>query len=567
MKKSLFALLLAVSVISVTGCGTKDAANSITADTATAVTVTNTPTQAIEIVPTQVPLVDDGSLYPAYSIKDGDKKFGYINKTGTFVIEPKYFSATDFSDGIALVTDENGNKYIDTAGKVIYESSDDIYISSPFVNGAAVITKFNDTTTKYGYIDNQGKTLLEPIYDRASDFNKDGNAFVIVNGKYEKINKSGDIIDSYNVNKRYTNVLDFKDGYIIYEDPDTHTAGVIDYKGNIIITPSQNSGSYPVYNSILYLGNDLFGVGDSSKDYYSLVLRPYAIFDNKGEQITDYKFYDLTSFHNGYASATDDNYTYFINTKGETVTDLLKLSGNGTLTLNGDTIEASLDGDLIYMAKDGTVFWQAMKEKTLINGITVNSVKIKPSKFVTIYYPVLEGLSSQEVQDKVNQELKKLFVDSRKDVDKDDALSVEDSFQVEFLGNMLIINRIGYDYYFGAAHGMPIKDYYHIDLTTGDIYSLQDLFTEGKDYVSVINKIIKNYMDERKNNPNYMYFDNFSGISDNQYFYLTKDGIQIYFYPYDISPYAAGFPDFLISYDKLKDVINYDGPMWKAFHE
>lgn len=565
MKKSLIVLFI-LAAIAVTGCGKQKAADTTNVEAVVNEEATVTPSPTALATPTPIPISND-SLYPAYVTENGVRKYGYINQSGSFIIEPKYTTATDFSDGIALVKDETESKYINIAGNVIFKGTDDVYISSPFVNGAAVFTTFNDTTSKFGYLDTQGNILLESIYDRADDFKEDGTAFVIVNGKYEKINKSGDIIDSSNVNNRYSYILDFKDGYIIYEDPDTQTAGVVDYKGNVILTPPANQDIYPVYNSIIYLGNNLFGVGDNSKNYTYFAARPYAIFDNKGNQITDYKFYDLSPFHNGYASVTDDNYTYFINEKGETAADLPKLEGRGTLTLMGNVIKAEIDGDLIYMTKDGTYFWQAILPQKLENGLILDNVKVKPNKFVTVYYPVLEGLSSKEVQDKINQELKKLFTDSRKNLTKDDELSVEDTFQGELLGNMLIINRIGYDYYFGAAHGMPLKDYYHIDLSDGQIYSLPDLFLEGSDYVGVINKIIKSRIEEAQKDDNSLYFDGFETILKDQFFHLTRDGIVIYFYPYDIAGYAAGFQEFLISYDDLKNVINYNGPMWKAFHE
>lgn len=561
MKKILVPLLLALTVVLITGCEKQNKADTTVMEN-TAVT----PSPTALPTPTIAPIVAD-SLYPAYATIEGKKKYGYIDNTGEFVIEPKYSSASDFSDGVALVSDENESKYINTAGKVIFKGTSDSYITSDFANGAAVFSQQDDTTTKYGYIDTEGRIFLEPIYDRADDFRADGTAFVIVNGKYEKINKSGDILDSSNVNNRYSNILEYKDGYIIYEDPDTNTAGVVDYKGNVILTPLAKKDDFYSYNSILYLGNGLFGVDDSSKSYTNFAFRSYALFNNKGEQITDYIFYDLSPFHNGYASVTDDSYTYFINEKGEPATELPKTLGRGTLTLLGDAIKGYIDGELLYMTKDGTILWRSITQQKLDNGITIDSKKLKPNKFVSVNYPVINGLPQSEIQDQINLELKKKFTDARKDLTKEDELSVEDTFQSELLGNMLIILLEGYDYYFGAAHGMPIKNYYHIDLNTGEFYSLKDLFLDKSDYVSAINKIISQRINDEQKIDEAKYFDGFATITDDQFFHLTKDGIVIYFYPYDIAPYAAGFPEFKISYNDLKDVIDYNGPVWKIIHE
>lgn len=564
MKKIFILSMFICMTIAVTGCKKQtdmetDSTSSYTAETKT--TVTKTPN--VELTPTVKPK-QEVNLYPAYENVNGVKKYGYIDRTGAFVIDPQYESVNDFSDETALVSDENGSKYIDATGNVIYRVSDDITLSSPSVNGATVFQKTVNNAIKYGYLDTHGNVLLEPIYDRADDFKEDGTAYVIVNGKYEKINKSGDILDSYNVSSRYSNIIDFKDGYIIYEDPDTQSEGVIDYKENVILTPPDNSDISPNNNSIIYLGEGLFGVGDNSKSYYFTGNRPYAIFGNKGEQLTDYKYYDLSAFHDGYASVTDDKYTYFITTNGETDTNLPKLAGRGTLTLMGNIIKAEIDGNLMYLNKDGKVFWQGALSQKLDNVLTIGSVKVKPNKFITIYYPVLSGLQSKDLQDKINHKLKKLFLDPRKDLTKEDGLSVEDTFQSELLGNILVINRQGYDYNFGAAHGMPFKDTYHIDLSTGKMYSLKDLFYDNADYVDAISKIIGQKITEAKKSDNTMYFDDFSKISENQSFHLTKDGIIIYFSPYEIAPYSTGMPEFLIPYYKLDKIIHYSGELWQA---
>jgi hypothetical protein len=53
--------------------------------------------------------------------KDGYSKYGYINKKGEIVIEPKFDTVSSFSDGLALVlTKKQKWGYIDKTGKYIY---------------------------------------------------------------------------------------------------------------------------------------------------------------------------------------------------------------------------------------------------------------------------------------------------------------------------------------------------------------------------------------------------------------------------------------------------------------
>ena len=45
---------------------------------------------------------------------------------------------------------------------------------------------------KYGYIKSDGTYFIEPIFDKANDFNK-GFAFVILDGKRRYVNSAGEI--------------------------------------------------------------------------------------------------------------------------------------------------------------------------------------------------------------------------------------------------------------------------------------------------------------------------------------------------------------------------------------
>jgi hypothetical protein len=65
-----------------------------------------------------------------------------------------------------------------------------------------------------------------------------------------------------------------------------------------------------------------------------------------------------------------------------------------------------------------------------------------------------------------------------------------------------------------------------------------------------------------------MFFpESFLGIKENQYFILEEDALTIYFYPYDIAAYAAGFPEFLIPFDDISEYLDKDGVFWSSFHE
>lgn len=501
----------------------------------------------------------DITLYPAFVLKNNIRKYGYINEKGNFIIQPVYDGATEFSEGLAVINTMDTYKVIDTTGKVICKSGS--YIG-PFHNGIAIINKFT-TKQLYGYIDILGNEISKAnSYEYADNFNSDNKAFVYSEGKSNIIDIAGNILESYEIDSKYQDIIDFQEGYIIYVDSTTGNYGVINYKGQAVLEPKSD------IILVRYLGNELFEIKQKKEDsYLPPFYNPSALMNIKGEQLTDFNIYDLSDFHGGYASVTDDTYTYFIDTSGKEVTNLPKLEGRGTLTLLGDIMKAEIDKELLYMKKDGTVLWHSENEYNLTSDIHVKVMKYKPNKYVTVYYPIVEGLESKEIETKINNKLYELFINPRKNISTEEQLSVEDTFTVILQKQLLVINKNGYDYPFGAAHGLPIKNYYHININTGEFYTLKDLFINNSNYVALINSIIKEMIEKQGTEDDSMLFpESFKTISEDHNFYLTKKDLVIYFHPYDIAAYAAGFPEFSIPFDKLNGIIDEQGTFWNSFH-
>lgn len=118
--------------------------------------------------------------------------------------------------------------------------------------------------------------------------------------------------------------------------------------------------------------------------------------------------------------------------------------------------------------------------------------------------------------------------------------------------NILSIPLTMYEFT-GGAHGLTNIKHFNYNLITGQEIKLKDLFKVNSNYKEIINKYIS---DDISKNPN-VYFlgeDGFKGIKDDQNFYITEEGIVIYFSLYDIAPYSTGIPMFTITWD---DIIDY----------
>jgi len=116
---------------------------------------------------------------------EGQEKVGFINRSGKFVIAPKFNTdadfqnSSDFSDGLALIT-EGLNPTIIPRGRWAYvNTSGDIELitefeeSHSFKEGLALVEDNN----RWGFIDKKGNVVITPQFQFARDFS-DGLALV-----------------------------------------------------------------------------------------------------------------------------------------------------------------------------------------------------------------------------------------------------------------------------------------------------------------------------------------------------------------------------------------------------
>lgn len=122
-----------------------------------------------------------------------------IKKEPKIIIEPQFEYVESFYGGLAVFNNYNneGHGYIDKFGNIVFEQQFDI--ANPFgrysINPNIARVRVN---SKYGYVENTGRTLLEPIYDNITILNFD-TAAVEKDGKVGIIN----FYDDQEVDYRY----------------------------------------------------------------------------------------------------------------------------------------------------------------------------------------------------------------------------------------------------------------------------------------------------------------------------------------------------------------------------
>ena len=120
-------------------------------------------------------------------------------------------------------------------------------------------------------------------------------------------------------------------------------------------------------------------------------------------------------------------------------------------------------------------------------------------------------------------------------------------------GNIINILQSGYDYY-GGVHGMPYIESYVYDLKTGERLYLSDLIDISEDE---FDELVLEYITVHMNETQEYYWDgydetvrNYAGLDESN-FYLTDTGVTVYYAPYMLASYAAGFQEAEIPYERL----------------
>ena len=121
-----------------------------------------------------------------FSRKDfwGNKeRFGYIDaSTGKVAIEPQFYYAGEFSEGLAAARGENGVGFIDTTGKIVVPVKGCIVGGkrAKIHKGTAAV-RINDK--RYGIISVSGEWALEANYDKIEHVNN--GIYIVITENYK----------------------------------------------------------------------------------------------------------------------------------------------------------------------------------------------------------------------------------------------------------------------------------------------------------------------------------------------------------------------------------------------
>lgn len=171
----------------------------------------------------EVTLLNDfhESLASFHKGKGENERAGYLNTELKVAIEPRFKSAGNFYDGRARVEDLDGSEYyIDKTGRKVFPDRD----GSDFQDGKA----FFKLNGKYGFINTDGETIIEPQFDDANHFGED-LAAVKIKDKWGFIDVNGKVV----IKPAFDDAGEFNEGLASVAIKDKW--GFIDKTGKVII--------------------------------------------------------------------------------------------------------------------------------------------------------------------------------------------------------------------------------------------------------------------------------------------------------------------------------------------
>jgi hypothetical protein len=294
--------------------------------------------------------------------------YGYIDKTGKMVAEPKYEFAEDFSGGMGAVRIDEKWGFVDATGKLVIPATYDKV--SYFSEGQCAVELDGD----WGFVDRQGKLRPERLFSNARSFSQ-GLAAVEINGKWGYVNKDMKTA----IEPKFDGAWNFTEDRAPVRMK--RRWGYIDKSGKVVIKPKY-----------LWVDNFSEGLafveGGKGREGYinrrgTFVIRrrfwdahpfserraavkfslggSYCLIDKSGKMISKSCFSSCGIFSEGMACATLDKksggLSGYIDTRGEIVIQLRKDYGRGPFC---GGLARTLKG---YIDKKGNYIWKPEKYK------------------------------------------------------------------------------------------------------------------------------------------------------------------------------------------------------------
>jgi len=410
----------------------------------------------------------------------------------------------------------------------------------------------------YGFKDAEGKVVIDATYKDAQDF-AGGRAIVKV---------------------------DTEDFYGILQ---AGVYGLIDPNGEFIIEPTGLLTRVDDWHYLFAEGADYYqGYG---MDGYSMMKRTFI--DGTGTALGDKplgdeseRYYYVQALTENLFLANNGSKSFFIDAQGSLLTEYPAFYFAVTAEVTGETITLMPMDDTsgrikFVMSSDGKALEQQNTRETLTGGVTYEHQVISPYIGSSVIFPVLT-MNDLTIQSKLNEAIQKFATEAmwetdltgEKIVDYAQLERIEQTVVSEFTpslkNNLLNLNLFGYFYGFGAAHPNSFQSTRYLDFTSGDVLELPSLFISDRDWrMAIAKEIDRQFMVD---DDAYLFIEKTEPEADRiKAFYeahfelgFEENHMVVYFPVYEIAPYAAGIPAYVVSYEVLENYYDEGSNFYKA---
>lgn len=235
-------------------------------------------------------------LAPASDSETG--KLGMIDKTETWVVQPRFDNLEHYAEGLAVAQKNNQYGYIDQQGNWIYSRvvpvNQYVYLDNdfkPFSNGLAAVKTSADT---YQYINKQGQLAFKTRFKSAGNFTAEGYAIASIDAGTGLIDNKGNWVI-----KPPLEIQSVANGMAIYRT-DKGYYGARDIATQKDIVP-------PTYSAIDYTGN-LLRVRNAGATY--------GYINNRGDFVIQPQYMQAWPFDNGKAMVNQQDKYFYIDATG-----------------------------------------------------------------------------------------------------------------------------------------------------------------------------------------------------------------------------------------------------------
>lgn len=390
---------------------------------------------------------DAGNFSGGLAAVKVDGKWGYINESGETVIEPKYDWAGSFSEGVAVVAKLEPVQQCQAYGGEI-EDAYVLYLIDKSGKEIKLMNPYFDPNADYylqnGYPDaiTEGPRCYQSLEDleRASPhlwtcndgivraggvpYKKDGTPIVPVDpdenipqtngsyGPYNYFSQIGPAVDGVIPMRAFWQRVGGESTHCFYMDTEGNVTKVFelntdtDYSGisavfapdnGLIVAYWDSDESYgwgvmdmeynwviePVYSDFFLQFNgqmffdDLLTVQDQNGFWGAI--------NSKGEVVVPMEYDSMTTFLNGYASATKDGKACFLSTEGEVYSIGGLDGGEGSATMCSQFNSKGIAA--VYDAESGTAYCVDVETDTKVFPAVEGSDKLAAD----VYFPDYDG--------------------------------------------------------------------------------------------------------------------------------------------------------------------------------